>query len=291
MINYFDEIKKIKVHKRGKVVSLHKPLLLLLTISEITRGHRNNFLFDDIEDLLSQLLSKYGLKNSAKTSPQYPFVYLASNRNLWQCSIDKRDLRNPDAASRKEVLGATGSFTNQFHSFIKTGNNAEQVVQYLLNEYWPKSYHEDILEDVGLTLDLNTGKFDNHNIDNQRGRKFVIDVLDAYERKCAICFQSIRLGDFLIGLDACHVKPLQHYGVDNVVNGIALCKLHHWALDRGAISISNDYRVLVSPKMNGNKLEDFFTRFDQMEIFIPRNKSNLLDTKNTEYHYKYIFIK
>ena len=74
-IDFQKEIDRIKLNKTGNVISLHKPLLLLLTISEIYHGHKNQFLYDDLESALTLLISKYGLKNTKKISPQYPFIY------------------------------------------------------------------------------------------------------------------------------------------------------------------------------------------------------------------------
>ena len=75
MLNFEDELENLRVNKVGQVISLHKPLLLLLTISEILHGHKNEFLYDDIEPVLKSLLAKYGLKNTLKFNPQYPFIY------------------------------------------------------------------------------------------------------------------------------------------------------------------------------------------------------------------------
>lgn len=105
----------------------------------------------------------------------------------------------------------------------------------------------------------------------------------------AICNQSIRLGDALIGIDACHVKPIQHFGDDHITNGIALCKIHHWALDRGAISISENRDLLISPKLNGSRINEYFHEFAQKPIFLPRNSSLHLNEENVRYHRKYVF--
>lgn len=287
MIAFEKEIANLKVNKSGSLISLHKPLLLLLTISEIIHGHKNEFLYDDLETSLSMLLTKYGLKNTSKQNPQYPFVYLASNPRLWNCSIKKDELKHPDAASRKEMLGAIGCFTTEFYEYLKSRENAINCLQQILNLYWSEAYHIEILQDLGiyeLSQSINYLK-------SERSRKFVEEVLDAYERKCAICNQSIRLGDALVGLDACHVKPIQHFGEDNINNGIALCKIHHWALDRGAISISPEMSLLISKKLNGNKLYEYFTSFENVKLFIPRDTTSGLSKINAEYHEKYIFVK
>lgn len=286
-INYDQELDKLRVNKNGFIVSLHKPILLLLVISEIIRGHKNEFLFDDIETPLIQLMTKYGLKNTSKLNPQYPFVYLAGNSLIWNCSIDKNALKFPDSASRKEILGSFGSLNPDFFKYLRSKNNATHIIGKILTQYWPSTYHQDILTDLGI-YEINT---EENQVRNVRSRKFIEDVLDAYERKCAICDQSIRLSESLIGIDACHVKPIQHFGDDSITNGIALCKIHHWALDRGAISISEEMKLIVSKKLNGNKIFDYFTSFEKRNIFTPRYSEFELHKQNLEYHYKYIFVK
>jgi len=288
MPNYPEEIAKIKVNKTGAVVSLHKPLLLLLTIADVINGHANNFAFKDIEGQLKELLGKYGLKNTRIFKPEYPFVYLASSPALWNCSIEGSALMNQKSFSRAEVKKANAQFDAGFFQFLQDNEQARGVVWQILNAYWPEAYHEDILRDLGIEGIMQQFVL-NERLKQPRGRLFVEEVLDSYERQCAICSQSIRLGDALIGIDACHVKPIQHFGDDDITNGIALCKIHHWALDRGAISISENRALLISPKLNGNRINEFFHEFANKDIFAPRNNCKQLNEKNTEYHRKFIF--
>ena len=64
-----------------------------------------------------------------------------------------------------------------------------------------------------------------------------------------------RLDDDLLGLDAAHIKWHAAGGPDMVPNGLALCKLHHHALDRGAIGLTavsgRELRLLVSQELSG----------------------------------------
>jgi putative restriction endonuclease len=289
-MNYLQEISSIKVNKTGQVISLHKPILLLLSISEVVNGKPNLFKYAEIEAALKELLAKYGLKNSKKLNPQYPFVYLNSSPNIWECSVQKSELKNPDAASRNDLLNATAQFENGFFNYLKDLTNAKHIVWQILNEYWTDAYHEDLLRDLGLYNMLNEYA-SIKNIEKRRGRLFVEEVLDAYERQCAICRQSIRLGDSLLGIDACHVKPIQHNGPDIVTNGVALCKIHHWALDRGAIAISEEFRMIVSPKLNGSRSDHFFHEYSNSILFTPRITKQKLLIENIKYHRQYIFLK
>ena len=269
---------------------MHKPLLLLLAVSKVIKGGENLFLFDDIEEELKLLIAKYGLKNTKVTNAQYPFVYLASSPALWQCSVSRKDIKIPDAVSRREVLGKTAQLNEDFTHYLSLPANASAVVRYLLDAYWPEAYHQDILSDLDLS-----NKVEEMQVLRSRtlarDRSFVLEVLDAYERKCAICGYSIRLGDILIGIDACHLKPIQHFGDDHISNSLALCKLHHWALDRGAISINSEYEVMVSQKLNGFRLDDFFVSYERKPIHVPRNSAKQICNENIKYHNRYVFVK
>jgi putative restriction endonuclease len=42
-----------------------------------------------------------------------------------------------------------------------------------------------------------------------------------------------------------HIKPFSEFRDDRFDNGLALCKNHHWAFDRGWFSINEDYRIII----------------------------------------------
>jgi len=54
-------------------------------------------------------------------------------------------------------------------------------------------------------------------------------------------------------VDAAHIYPKAEGGRDDVRNGVALCKLHHWAFDTGWLSFTDDHEILVAdaPQRNG----------------------------------------
>ena len=67
-------------------------------------------------------------------------------------------------------------------------------------------------------------------------------VLRAYERACAIC--RLKHVDLL---DAAHILSDADGGQPVVPNGLALCKIHHAAYDRGILGVRRDYVVEVRP--------------------------------------------
>ena len=74
-----------------------------------------------------------------------------------------------------------------------------------------------------------------------RDRRFGDQVLSAYNHRCAFCEVQLRL------LDAAHILPVAHPDSnDQVINGVALCALHHRAYDAALITFDTGYAIQVS---------------------------------------------
>lgn len=74
-------------------------------------------------------------------------------------------------------------------------------------------------------------------------------IMKIYNYTCTVCELNIRAltGESLT--DAAHIIPFSVSYNDDIRNGISLCKLHHWAFDRGLISLNEEYQVIVSSSM------------------------------------------
>ena len=46
-------------------------------------------------------------------------------------------------------------------------------------------------------------------------------------------------------VDAAHIVPRSMFGSDDARNGLALCKRHHWAFDKGMLGIDDDRKIVV----------------------------------------------
>src|SRR3546814_5241197 len=51
-------------------------------------------------------------------------------------------------------------------------------------------------------------------------------------------------------VDAAHIRPVEANGPDILTNGIALSGTAHWMFDRGLISFSDDFDIMVSRQVN-----------------------------------------
>jgi putative restriction endonuclease len=83
-----------------------------------------------------------------------------------------------------------------------------------------------------------------------RKKIFRNSVIHAYDKRCAFTGMQFINGGGRAEVQAAHIKPVEHSGPDHIQNGIALSGTIHWMFDRGLISLSNEFDILVSRQVN-----------------------------------------
>ena len=114
-------------------------------------------------------------------------------------------------------------------------------------------------------------------------------MLAAYEFRC--CITGLAIPDLL---NASHIVPWSKDEKNRVnpSNGLCLNAIHDRAFDRGLLTITSEYSVIVSPSIKrtsrGNDaVRHLLTRYDGKKIRLPRKF--LPDQSFLEYHNKEIF--
>lgn len=72
-------------------------------------------------------------------------------------------------------------------------------------------------------------------------------VRDAYQNTCAVTGLRLINGGGRPEVQAAHIRPVEADGPDTVRNGIALTGTAHWLFDRGLITFTDEYQILLSP--------------------------------------------
>jgi len=133
-----------------------------------------------------------------------------------------------------------------------------------------------------------------------RSRGFKQAVIEAYNFSCAFCGLNIQAPD-LIGrvVDAAHIVPHSLNGKDEILNGICLCKLHHWAFDVGWFTLNENYEILFSSKSNSLTIKQglinnkhFLTPLNSnLLINLPLNKEIFPHLSAINWHRENVFHK
>jgi putative restriction endonuclease len=93
-----------------------------------------------------------------------------------------------------------------------------------------------------------------------RDANFRRQVCDAYDDRCAVTGLRMVNGGGRAEAQAAHIWPVSDGGPDVVQNGIALSGTVHWLFDRHLISLTDDYRLLVSHNKVPAELRGFFEK-------------------------------
>lgn len=296
---FLQALESLNVWKRGGVRAPHKPLLLLLTLGRLSRDENRLVRYEEVEARMRQLLDRFGPPRKA-THPEFPFWHLQTD-GLWEIPdadrLPKKKGGSSVPASTLRKSGVLGGLPHSVDQLLRRDPElVETAAVTLLNGHFPDSFHTSIRDAVGLSEPMALEASAPYGVAPRRTRdpNFRRAVLTAYELRCAVCDFDIRLDDDLLGLDAAHIKWHAYGGPDRVPNGLALCKLHHHALDRGAIGLdaseNRRFRLLVSQEISGTS-EAFRQLVDARgrPVREPQGETHLPDPAFVAWHRREVF--
>ncbi len=217
--------------------------------------------------------------------------------------------RNPEIISLAKALGRTPSalswklanfsrldpaVTGRDLSGATHGSTLDQEIWNEFNQDWDRlAFESEKLRakllgeplDTMLSEDFPEGRSKEARVMVRVNQGFFRSmILAAYSNKC--CITGLAIPELLC---ASHIVP---WSVDlknrtNPKNGLCLNAIHDKAFDRGLISITNDFRVTVSPiirDLKDSALNDLILRYDGAQIDLPHQfqpHRDFLDYHNT----------
>ncbi len=114
-------------------------------------------------------------------------------------------------------------------------------------------------------------------------------VLELYDESCAVCGLKIVSSTGVSVVDAAHILPFNRFGNDDLRNGIALCKNHHWCFDTGLITVSANYRVRVSTTVVEEVPATVLSALRRHRIRLPAAEEQWPAPVVLQWHAKHIF--
>lgn len=118
-----------------------------------------------------------------------------------------------------------------------------------------------------------------------RSGVFKREIPKIYNNTCAISKLRIDAISTAAMVDACHIVPFSESHDDTISNGIALCPNLHRAFDRGLISISDNYEVVLSSSfVEDTKSSYSISQFEGKQINLPNSKELYPSLENFKAH-------
>ena len=253
----------LRVARRGDRRAPHKPLLLLLAVGALVRG-RDAIRYAEVADRLEALLLAFAPPVAGRPEPRLPWWHLRSD-GLWSIEGDSPIELDAKGFPRKGWLERTrGSLAPAFAERLRRAPGlVQRVVSTLLEDHFPASVHGSLLALTGADrLAPVAGVADvvagipvtsvSPPLRRPRDPAFRTAVLEAYGHRCAVTGLGVVLDGVAAACEAAHVRWHAFDGPDDASNGLCLEPTLHALLDRGAWTLSDDRRVLVSSRLGGD---------------------------------------
>lgn len=173
------------------------------------------------------------------------------------------------AENKGELLEAKQYFEQSYHYFDQCNrkqrksfinDQLEQVIDRIQDEEYREAYREKDLRQSQPGEE-----------ESSRDPSFREKVIEAYDGTCAFCGACRKTPDGRFEAHAAHIHPVSDGGPDLVQNGLALCRLHHWAFDNGWLAINDNYRLLIADRTETTGYKEFL-ELEQRKIRPPENE-------------------
>jgi putative restriction endonuclease len=305
----FSNLKVYKTQKKGD--ALNKPILLLSVIDLITQNvitDKNIYISDDLIETFKRYWQVIASSPFKGSDFALPFFHLKNDKcKFWHLkysaeyeggrpqSIPKiREDVNyaflddelftliQDESTRKELIDALVS------SWLSSDENEIGEILKINENFQNESLEQEtITESTDTLTTIPKWSLKKTLIRNAFFRKAVVSV---YDCQCAFCGLKVtRTGNQNI-VDGAHIKPFSAFYDSRIHNGIALCKNHHWAFDRGWFAVDEKYKIIVSKDLEEiSPHARTITEFHGEILILPKVEKYFPDIEALQWHRYHIF--
>ncbi|TAF05705.1 MAG: HNH endonuclease [Nostocales cyanobacterium] len=299
---YCQKLSKLNVSsskKRG--TALHKPILVLSVIDLISRDIiENNEI--RVSDELIETFEKYWQiigSHSYTGGLHYPFFHLQSE-GFWHLEF------NPD------FNGLQPKTTNTLKKAVEYAYLDSALFELLQNELYRQelldaliaAFFPDRDNQIDSILQINQNFEDEKILSDytESKPKYTLKktiIRNAFFRKAVVSVYGCQCAFFGLIVnktitqnivDGAHIKPFAQFYDSRIHNGIALCKNHHWAFDRGWFSVDEKYKIIVSKELeevspHAKPIKDFHGE----KLILPSIEKYFPDIEALQWHLHNIF--
>jgi putative restriction endonuclease len=256
----------------------HKPILLLAVLDLVARGVITSPFIEIFGNLveLNELFNLYWrriMPLNQTSSIAFPFSRL-HNEPFWELiplpgrEISPATINNISTVTQLRSLALGARIDGDLFLYLQASSSRNALREALLRSCFSEEarrsledqaiinaeaydYSMELEEKAHLPLVMETLADDEYK-PAARDQGFRRIIVTTYDHRCALCGVRIVTPEGHTVVDAAHIIPWSKSQNDDIRNGMALCKLCHWAFDEGMMGVSDNYNVITSRQINTN---------------------------------------
>jgi putative restriction endonuclease len=251
----------------------HKPLLLLAIMDMVKRGMITNKFIGITGELteLTLLFTRYWrilMPVTRTSSIAFPFSRMNSEP-FWEListpgrQVTKVEINSISTVTQLRQLAIGANLDEELFMLMMNPESIAELTAALLRSCFSPEGARILVAEIGTqqqayqySMELERrahGIEEDKSVicldDSVRNQGFRRAIVSCYDHRCALCGVRIITPEGHTVVEAAHIKPWSKFKDDEVSNGMALCRLCHWAFDEGLMSVNDDYSVLLSRQM------------------------------------------
>jgi putative restriction endonuclease len=286
LAQYEDRFSRLNVGRVGNHVRPHKPVMLLALLDLFEQG----VIKENKVTYSPELLELFGEYFEAvrepgdQPTPINPFFFLRSDKFWHHHPLPGQEavlkaMQSPPGIKAFQAISDYVYLDEELYALLRDRSARSALREAIIRRYFASKRtaleslirSEAEIADYQRKLEDGTRAKENPAVPEAvRDTAFSRIVRRAYDYRCAACGLRVVLEGGLYIVDAAHLIPFAETHDDDPRNGIALCKNHHWAMDRNIIAPGTDMRWHVS-KLLDDRLEGQreLIRLDGRTILLP----------------------
>lgn len=298
-MNTLDKILSLNRAPTKFGLAPHKPVMLLAVIEAFENGEITENWIEINDNLLKHFYDNWSLFVKTENIPNFslPFFHLKNEKSkIWELiTFPDKEIPTTNSKSIKSFKALNETVRAAQLSddlFLALSNSAEreELKSALLEKYFgiksisPNTqitrYSDKITKQILFDPERNYSKKvirqiqampldSREEIVYLRSAIFRQVVLNIYDYQCSVSGLKVSNVNNTSLVDACHILPFADSYNDSISNGIALSPTFHRAFDRGIISISEDYKVLVHSRLKDFHPDSGIRKFENQPLVLP----------------------
>jgi len=286
LASYADKFARLNVGRVGDHERPHKPVMLLALLDLFAQGAIKENKITCSPELLELFGEYFEAVRSERDQPTplNPFFYLRGDKFWHHHPRPGQDavlsaLSAPPGVKALDAISDHVFLDDELFALLCDPASRAELRSVLINRYFADrrdkvlavAARESEIASYQRQIDEGGRVAESAGVPEAvRDTAFSRVVRRAYDYRCAACGLRVVLEGGLYIVDAAHLIPFAETHDDDPQNGMALCKNHHWAMDRYLIAPGTDRVWHVTSSLD-DRLEGQrdLIRLDGRSILLP----------------------